>query len=189
MVWRLRTSARRARGWSDARHSRRGGPRPGVCLARPAQVLLIAVSTVVICGTGDQRQPTEHVLTGAMPAVQEGRRRREDPPQRQGVPPQAVPAAAHLRRRRLVPEVAHLREGGILAARARDADRARLPGRPRPSSGLRAALLLDGLRGECLKDCGLSRHGGVEEVAALAAWLAFENACVTGQTMMVDGGL
>ncbi|WP_437820997.1 hypothetical protein [Sorangium sp. So ce1078] len=60
-------------------------------------------------------------------------------------------------------------------------------------SGQRAARLLDGLRGEYLKDCGLSRHVEVEEVAALAAWLAIENACVnacvTGQTMMVDGGL
>ncbi|WP_437971956.1 hypothetical protein WMF04_22895 [Sorangium sp. So ce260] len=56
-------------------------------------------------------------------------------------------------------------------------------------SGPRPARLRDGLCGEYLKDCGLSRHGEVEEVAALAAWHAIENACVTGQTMMVDGGL
>ncbi|WP_433937230.1 SDR family NAD(P)-dependent oxidoreductase [Sorangium cellulosum] len=50
-------------------------------------------------------------------------------------------------------------------------------------------MLPDDLRAEYLKHCGLRRLGKVEEVAALAAWLALENTYVTGQTMMVDGGL
>ncbi|XYI03546.1 hypothetical protein ACMHYB_28775 [Sorangium sp. So ce1128] len=33
------------------------------------------------------------------------------------------------------------------------------------------------------------RLGKVEEIAALAAWLALENTCVTGETMLADGGL
>ncbi|WP_437683385.1 SDR family NAD(P)-dependent oxidoreductase [Sorangium sp. So ce131] len=49
--------------------------------------------------------------------------------------------------------------------------------------------LPDDLRREYLKHCGLRRLGKVDEVAALAAWLALENTYVTGQTLVVDGGL
>jgi NAD(P)-dependent dehydrogenase (short-subunit alcohol dehydrogenase family) len=49
--------------------------------------------------------------------------------------------------------------------------------------------LPDELRAQYLKHCGLKRVGRLEEVAALAAWLALENTYVTGQTLLLDGGL
>ena len=45
------------------------------------------------------------------------------------------------------------------------------------------------LRAQYLKHCGLKRLGRVQEVAALTSWLALENTYVTGQTLLVDGGL
>ena len=47
----------------------------------------------------------------------------------------------------------------------------------------------DDLRNEYLKHCGLKRVGRVEEIAGLVAWLATENTFVSGQTIVVDGGL
>ncbi|HEX6099936.1 MAG TPA: SDR family oxidoreductase [Thermoanaerobaculia bacterium] len=47
----------------------------------------------------------------------------------------------------------------------------------------------DDLRNEYLKHCGLKRLGRVEEVAGLVTWLATENTFVSGQTVVVDGGL
>jgi len=47
----------------------------------------------------------------------------------------------------------------------------------------------DDLRNEYLKHCGLKRLGRIEEVASLVAWLAAENTFVSGQTLVVDGGL
>ena len=45
------------------------------------------------------------------------------------------------------------------------------------------------LRAEYLKHCGLRRVGTVAEVTGMAAWLALENTYVTGQNLIVDGGL
>jgi NAD(P)-dependent dehydrogenase (short-subunit alcohol dehydrogenase family) len=45
------------------------------------------------------------------------------------------------------------------------------------------------LKEEYLKHCGLKRVGKLAEVAATCAWLALENVYVTGQTLVVDGGL
>lgn len=45
------------------------------------------------------------------------------------------------------------------------------------------------LRSEYLKHCGLKRVGRVEEIASLVTWLATENTFVSGQTLIVDGGL
>ena len=45
------------------------------------------------------------------------------------------------------------------------------------------------LRDEYVKHCGLKRVGTLSEVACLAAWLATENTYVTGETIVVDGGL
>ena len=45
------------------------------------------------------------------------------------------------------------------------------------------------LRNEYLKHCGLKRVGRIEEVASLVTWLATENTFVSGQTLVVDGGL
>ena len=50
-------------------------------------------------------------------------------------------------------------------------------------------VLPDDLRREYLKHCGLRRLGRVEEVASLVAWLATENTLISGQTIVVDGGL
>ena len=47
----------------------------------------------------------------------------------------------------------------------------------------------DDLRNEYLKHCGLKRLGRIEEIASLVAWLATENTFVSGQTLIVDGGL
>lgn len=45
------------------------------------------------------------------------------------------------------------------------------------------------LRREYLKHCGLKRFGRIDEVASLVTWLAVENTLVTGQTLVLDGGL
>ena len=42
---------------------------------------------------------------------------------------------------------------------------------------------------EYKKHCGLRRLGRLQEIADLMAWLATENTYVTGQTIVVDGGL
>ena len=48
----------------------------------------------------------------------------------------------------------------------------------------------DSLRKEYLKHCGLKRVGRFAEVAAaLVCFLALENTYVTGQTLLLDGGL
>lgn len=47
----------------------------------------------------------------------------------------------------------------------------------------------DDLRNEYLKHCGLKRVGRIEEIAGLVTWLATENTFVSGQTLIVDGGL
>jgi 3-oxoacyl-[acyl-carrier protein] reductase len=52
-----------------------------------------------------------------------------------------------------------------------------------------SASVPDDLRNEYLKHCGLKRLGRVEEIAALVTWLATENTFVSGQTLVVDGGL
>lgn len=49
--------------------------------------------------------------------------------------------------------------------------------------------LPDDLRAEFLRHAGLRRVGKIDEVTPLAAWLALENTYVTGQTLLVDGGL
>ena len=40
-----------------------------------------------------------------------------------------------------------------------------------------------------LKHCSLKRFGRPEEVAELAAWMATENTYITGQVLILDGGL
>ncbi len=45
------------------------------------------------------------------------------------------------------------------------------------------------LRAEYLKHCGLRRLGRLDEIAGLVAFLALENTYLTGQTLVVDGGL
>ena len=52
-----------------------------------------------------------------------------------------------------------------------------------------SASVPDDLRQEYLKHCGLKRLGRVEEIASLVVWLATENTFVSGQTIVVDGGL
>jgi NAD(P)-dependent dehydrogenase (short-subunit alcohol dehydrogenase family) len=42
---------------------------------------------------------------------------------------------------------------------------------------------------EYVKHCGMKRVGDPEEVAGVAVWFALENTYVTGQTVLVDGGL
>ncbi|MEZ4370186.1 MAG: SDR family oxidoreductase [Polyangiaceae bacterium] len=49
--------------------------------------------------------------------------------------------------------------------------------------------LPEGLRAEYLKHCGLKRVGSLEEAANLVCWLGLHNTYITGQTLMVDGGL
>ncbi|MCA9639475.1 MAG: SDR family oxidoreductase [Polyangiaceae bacterium] len=49
--------------------------------------------------------------------------------------------------------------------------------------------LPDQLRVEYLKHCGLKRVGRLEEAANLVCWLGLHNTYITGQTLMVDGGL
>jgi len=52
-----------------------------------------------------------------------------------------------------------------------------------------SSSLPDDLRNEYLKHCGLKRLGRVEEIAGIVTWLAVENTFVSGQTLVVDGGL
>ncbi|MCI0412074.1 SDR family oxidoreductase [bacterium] len=40
-----------------------------------------------------------------------------------------------------------------------------------------------------LKHCSLGRYGRAEEVAELATWMAIQNTYVTGQVIILDGGL
>jgi 3-oxoacyl-[acyl-carrier protein] reductase len=40
-----------------------------------------------------------------------------------------------------------------------------------------------------LKHCSLSRFGTAQEVAEIAAWISLENTYVTGQVLLLDGGL
>jgi 3-oxoacyl-[acyl-carrier protein] reductase len=50
-------------------------------------------------------------------------------------------------------------------------------------------LLSDDLLQEYLKHCSLKRTGTAHEIAQFAAWLAMENTYVTGQAIVLDGGL
>ena len=52
-----------------------------------------------------------------------------------------------------------------------------------------ARLLSDELRNEYLKHCALGRVGKPQEVANIVAWLVMKNTYVTGQSMLLDGGL
>ena len=52
-----------------------------------------------------------------------------------------------------------------------------------------AGLLSDDLLQEYLKHCSLKRTGTAVEVAEFVAWLALENSYVTGQSIVLDGGL
>jgi 3-oxoacyl-[acyl-carrier protein] reductase len=51
------------------------------------------------------------------------------------------------------------------------------------------ALLSDTLRDDYVRHCALKRLGTAREVAEWAAWLALVNTYVTGQTILLDGGL
>lgn len=50
-------------------------------------------------------------------------------------------------------------------------------------------LLSEDLLREYLKHCSLGRTGTAREIAELVAWLALENSYVTGQSIVLDGGL
>jgi 3-oxoacyl-[acyl-carrier protein] reductase len=52
-----------------------------------------------------------------------------------------------------------------------------------------ARLLSDELLQEYLKHCSLKRTGTAHEVAQFAAWLAMDNTYLTGQAIVLDGGL
>jgi NAD(P)-dependent dehydrogenase (short-subunit alcohol dehydrogenase family) len=54
--------------------------------------------------------------------------------------------------------------------------------------GIAAAIPAD-LRAQYLRHCGLRRVGRREEVAGMIAFLALDNTYVTGQAVVVDGGL
>jgi 3-oxoacyl-[acyl-carrier protein] reductase len=55
-------------------------------------------------------------------------------------------------------------------------------------AGLSAAIPAD-LKAQYLRHCGLRRLGRREEVAGMIAFLALDNTYVTGQAVVVDGGL
>jgi 3-oxoacyl-[acyl-carrier protein] reductase len=52
-----------------------------------------------------------------------------------------------------------------------------------------AKLLADELLQEYLKHSSLKRTGTAREIAELVAWLALENSYLTGQSIVLDGGL
>ena len=52
-----------------------------------------------------------------------------------------------------------------------------------------ARLLSDDLLQEYLKHCSMKRTGSAAEIAEFVAWLATENTYVTGQSIVLDGGL
>ena len=52
-----------------------------------------------------------------------------------------------------------------------------------------ARLLSDDLLHEYLKHSSLKRTGTAREIAEMVAWLALENSYVTGQAILLDGGL
>jgi len=52
-----------------------------------------------------------------------------------------------------------------------------------------AGLLSDDLRQEYVKHCSLKRTGTATEIAQFVAWLVTENTYVTGQSILLDGGL
>jgi NAD(P)-dependent dehydrogenase (short-subunit alcohol dehydrogenase family) len=52
-----------------------------------------------------------------------------------------------------------------------------------------ARLLSDDLRQEYVKHCSLKRTGSAAEIAQFVAWLVAENTYVTGQSILLDGGL
>ncbi|MHC4503449.1 MAG: SDR family NAD(P)-dependent oxidoreductase, partial [Planctomycetota bacterium] len=49
--------------------------------------------------------------------------------------------------------------------------------------------LPENLLKEYIKHCGLRRVGRLSEIAEIVAWIATENTYVTGETILVDGGL
>lgn len=51
------------------------------------------------------------------------------------------------------------------------------------------AMLNDHLRAQYLKHCSLKRLGRADEVAAMVTWLVMRNTYVTGQSILLDGGL
>jgi 3-oxoacyl-[acyl-carrier protein] reductase len=52
-----------------------------------------------------------------------------------------------------------------------------------------AGLLSDGLRQEYVKHCSLKRTGTAAEIAQFVAWMVSENTYLTGQSILLDGGL
>ena len=52
-----------------------------------------------------------------------------------------------------------------------------------------SASVPDAILTEYKKHCGLSRLGQSEEVARVMVWLATRNTYVSGQTLVLDGGL
>ncbi|APV50703.1 hypothetical protein BWI17_14025 [Betaproteobacteria bacterium GR16-43] len=52
-----------------------------------------------------------------------------------------------------------------------------------------AKLLSDDLLADYVKHCSLKRTGTAAEMAELVAWLVMENTYVTGQSILLDGGL
>ncbi|HEY8079377.1 MAG TPA: SDR family oxidoreductase [Labilithrix sp.] len=50
-------------------------------------------------------------------------------------------------------------------------------------------IVPDEVKREYLKHCAMKRFGTHEEIARSIAWLALENTYVTGQTLLLDGGL
>lgn len=52
-----------------------------------------------------------------------------------------------------------------------------------------SAVVPDDLRREYLKHSALGRYGRIDEVVPLLSWLALDNVYMTGQTLLLDGGL